>query len=80
MPEKKPNLKGLLRSGSAVRGKTASSQNTSDKLSGKFASIGGIEHRPVQSFEKPEEPIDFSEIGGKVVREAPTSTTPRSRK
>jgi hypothetical protein len=42
----------------------------SDKPSGKFAHLGGIERHPARSFETPEKPIDFSAIGGKCVRKA----------
>jgi hypothetical protein len=41
-----------------------------DEPRGKFAHIGGIERHPARSFETPEKPIDFSAIGGKVVRRA----------
>jgi hypothetical protein len=54
------DLSGLLRSGSAVRGKAASS----NKPSGKFAEIGGIEIRAPQSFETEAKPINFAAIGG----------------
>jgi len=57
-----PNLSGLL-----AAGKTANAK-TSEKPSGKFADLGGIERRPVYEFEKPEKPIDFSEVSGKVVQ------------
>jgi len=54
----------------AVKAITAE-KNTSGKNIGKpcgrFASIGGIELRGATEFEKPEKPIDFSEIGGKRV-------------
>jgi hypothetical protein len=44
---------------------------STDTPCGRFASIGG-KRIPVYEFEKLEKPIDFSSLGGKLVREAPT--------
>ena len=38
--------------------------------SGKFSHLGGIERIRGRSVETPEKPIDFSAIGGRVVRRA----------
>jgi len=45
-------------------------EKSSDEPRGKFSHIGGIERHPARSFEAHEKPVDFSAIGGKVVRRA----------
>jgi hypothetical protein len=70
-PATAPDLSRLLAAGPAAKKKAANRKNSNEKPSGKFAAIGGIERRPACVFENSEKPIDFSEIGGKVVRKAP---------